>query len=209
MVVGGAGSAPAPPGCSLGRWSAAPSAALAASCPASKPLLEHAASLLPAPTAAGLWSALGLAVSPAGLAWQLPAALPRHSGCPSGEQLLQAARLLLASGHEECGRHILREWVAALSFPKAWLHCRPPVGGQLAALWRQHMDPAAALAWWQERLGCAPGGGGGEGQRSQPRHRLHALCGTEFVELVGQLMGPVAGEHASRCCLLKRWAGRC
>lgn len=64
-------------------------------------------------------------------------------------------------------------------------------------LWRQHMPAAEQLAWWMGQL--APASGSERRLRlAHQRPRLYALCSVEYIELVAELLGPVAGEGTAQ-----------
>lgn len=172
---------------SLGSWQAAAPAAAGGGRGA--PLLEYAAAQLAPVTAEGIWASLGTSVDCSGLPCRHTS--PCISKRPGGAELLQAAQLLLSAGHTECGLHILREWVLALSLPAMWHTCQTPSLEQLVQLWHQHMQPAEQHAWFTERQYHM--------RHKQPKGEhlqcMYALCTLEFVRLIGKLLGPVAGEH--------------
>lgn len=82
----------------------------------------------------------------------------------------------------------------ALSAPTAWERCKPTPQGALEQLWEQHMPPGAAVAWWMQQLAPAEARGGWLPHLHEQRQRVYALCSLDYLELVGKLLGPVAGE---------------
>lgn len=92
----------------MGSWrAAAPAAAGPVGC-GTVTLLQHAAlQLLPA-SAEGLWLAKGMATGLTGLTYGHLEQARERSPEPGGRQLLAAAQLLLDTGHEDYGRHLLQ-----------------------------------------------------------------------------------------------------
>lgn len=89
----------------------------------------------------------------------------------------------------------LQEWVVALSLAPAWLFNVDEWRPGLVQLWRQHMPAAAAVDWWMQQT-AAPGGSEGRCSLSRQQQRLSAICSTDYLSLIGELLGPVAGKVA-------------
>lgn len=89
----------------------------------------------------------------------------------------------------------LQEWVVALSLAPAWLFNVDEWRPGLVQLWRQHMPAAAAVDWWMQQTG-APGGSEGRCSLSRQQQRLSAICSDDYLSLIGELLGPVAGKMA-------------
>lgn len=89
----------------------------------------------------------------------------------------------------------LQEWVVALSLAPAWLFNADEWRPGLVQLWRQHMPAAAAVDWWMQQT-AAPGASEGRCSLSRQQQRLSAICSTEYLGLIGELLGPVAGKVA-------------
>ncbi|KAL4434381.1 hypothetical protein ABPG75_000822 [Micractinium tetrahymenae] len=158
-------------GCSLGSWPVAGGVGGGVT-----PLLDHAASLLAPATAEGMWEAVASRDNIAGVPVHLRPAVVATAGKLNGQELLQAALLLQSSGHGECSRHLLQEYLIALSHPALWRACEPAPRGLLHRLWDDLLPPVERLAWWEQQQGRAS-------QR---------LCSGEYLDLLSKLLGPVA-----------------
>ena len=94
-----------------------------------------------------------------------------------------------------CHSYLLQEWVVALSFLPAWPADAEQWRPGLVQLWQQFMPAAAQqISWWMSQL-AVPCSGEQQGRLDQQRQRLSTVCSVDYIQLIQELLGPVAGER--------------